>query len=464
MNWNQIMSGLIRGQMRVAIRVAPDDTRRQNQRAGVVLERPEEGLEEDSKEDTPEPAVHRTVPDLTANLTGFKSFYGQSPMEAMRQATAELGADAVIVRTVKTKAGLRFLGNYEVLCASAKPNVPPAIADHRTPPDANPVHTDGKSHEEPDFAEILRGFGVGSTPEPEADDQVRATGKSGSADDDNAVIMAEIQRRLASHGLPNSLGWSVVEQACSHLPAPVSQCLESQIWQALGEEMRDRLRLDDTSCGEADQSRFVAFVGPAGGGKTAAIRRYASHAMANGMGPVTVLSLLSDLGSEAGRAMGSGSSGFGEFVLPDLASLKMALRCEHGGELVLIDTPSYDDITSAGPLSEFLNLRHYIDVQLVLPLTLAANEISRCVDRFEVLRPDRLLFTMTDKRDLPGVIFREACRTGKAISFFTDAAPEGLGSHDVCADFIVKTLVEKCAKEGRGLIDVRSAFSFAPRA
>jgi flagellar biosynthesis protein FlhF len=44
-------------------------------------------------------------------------------------------------------------------------------------------------------------------------------------------------------------------------------------------------------------------------------------------------------------------------------------------------------------------------------------DLSRVVDRFEVFRPRKLLFTKLDETETFGPILNEAVRTGKPISF-----------------------------------------------
>ena len=50
------------------------------------------------------------------------------------------------------------------------------------------------------------------------------------------------------------------------------------------------------------------------------------------------------------------------------------------------------------------------------------------VDRFEIFRPQRMLFTRLDETESLGPIFNEAARTGKPLSFFANGQriPEDL--------------------------------------
>jgi flagellar biosynthesis protein FlhF len=55
-------------------------------------------------------------------------------------------------------------------------------------------------------------------------------------------------------------------------------------------------------------------------------------------------------------------------------------------------------------------------------------DITRAVDRFEVFRPAKLLFTRVDETQALGPVLNEAARTGKPVSFLASGQriPEDL--------------------------------------
>jgi flagellar biosynthesis protein FlhF len=72
----------------------------------------------------------------------------------------------------------------------------------------------------------------------------------------------------------------------------------------------------------------------------------------------------------------------------------------------------------SGGLAHFLATRSDIDAQLVLSSSMKSADLTRVVDSFEVLRPQRLLFTKLDETGSYGPILNEAVRTSKPLSFF----------------------------------------------
>ena len=88
-------------------------------------------------------------------------------------------------------------------------------------------------------------------------------------------------------------------------------------------------------------------------------------------------------------------------------------------DLILIDTPGFGpkDMDAAEDLARFLAGRPEIDTHLVLTASARSADLKRVVDRFEVFRPRKLLFTKLDETGTFGPILNEAVRTGKPVSF-----------------------------------------------
>jgi len=117
-------------------------------------------------------------------------------------------------------------------------------------------------------------------------------------------------------------------------------------------------------------------------------------------------------------------------VLETVGALAQAIGDNRSKELILIDTPGLGpaDMEADCGLAHFLSSRSDIDTQLVLSSSTKSADVTRMVDRFEIFRPQRLLFTRLDETESLGPIFNEASRTAKPLSFFANGQriPEDL--------------------------------------
>jgi len=197
---------------------------------------------------------------------------------------------------------------------------------------------------------------------------------------------------------------------------------ESRLVQALREELEGRLPIDPSLGKNGGTPRIAAVVGPCGSGKTTTLVKLAVRCGLQKRLPVQFLCLDTYRIAAAEQLRTYAAIlGAGFEVVEPMASLEMALRaCRHKG-LILIDTPGY------GPAEQdllietatFLTSKPEIDVHLVLPASMKPADLSEVVDRFEVFRPSKLLFTKLDETCSFGPIFSEAARTGKPVSFLT---------------------------------------------
>jgi flagellar biosynthesis protein FlhF len=83
---------------------------------------------------------------------------------------------------------------------------------------------------------------------------------------------------------------------------------------------------------------------------------------------------------------------------------------------------------AAAEIAAWLSAHPGIETHLVLPATMKPADLTCAVDRFEVFRPSKLLFTRVDETSTFGPAFSEASRTGKPISFLATGqrVPEDL--------------------------------------
>jgi flagellar biosynthesis protein FlhF len=188
--------------------------------------------------------------------------------------------------------------------------------------------------------------------------------------------------------------------------------------------------------GVPDSSRkIVALIGPPGCGKTTTL---AKLAIQYGLVPRLRTQLLTIDMERIGAAdqLQSLASilGVGFASVETNGGLVHALEEHQQKELILIDSPGFGprEIAGAAPLAELLRSRNDIDVHLVLPASMKNADIARTVDRFEIFRPAKLIFTRLDETESAGCIINEVLRTGKPLSFlnFGQRIPEDLRAGD----------------------------------
>ena len=85
--------------------------------------------------------------------------------------------------------------------------------------------------------------------------------------------------------------------------------------------------------------------------------------------------------------------------------------------MVLIDTPGY--LPDAGSAAEILASAG-IDVHLVVPGYMRAGDLRRCIEKYKIFNPTRLLVTKLDETEALGAVVSEAARTGLGLSFLTN--------------------------------------------
>jgi flagellar biosynthesis protein FlhF len=234
---------------------------------------------------------------------------------------------------------------------------------------------------------------------------------------------ATLRDRLAASGIPASIAAAIVESASRRLAARADSGEETAaaFEQAVRAELELRLKVND-SLGTLGAGRdIVALVGPAGHGKTSSIVKLAVTGGIRAGRPVVVFAAgTQPIGAaEQARALAHAFS-FEFHVTETVDALARAIARRSRGELIFIDTPGFrvQDPDPESGLSRFLAHRADIDTHLTLMASLKSVDMRRVIDRFEVFRPAKLLFTRLDETDSLAATAAEAIRTGKALSFY----------------------------------------------
>jgi flagellar biosynthesis protein FlhF len=228
--------------------------------------------------------------------------------------------------------------------------------------------------------------------------------------------LAEAFSRLAD----NEVDAQLVHDALSRMRAAGIPSSPGATERMLRNELAGRFSVDASLGRNDEHPRIVALVGPCASGKTTTLVKLAVRYGLSTRRPTEILSMdcFRIAAAEQLRSYAT-ILGVGFQALDTTVSLGQALAEYRHKDLILIDTPGFGpkDIDAAGDLAHFLSARDDVDTHLVLTASMKSADLSRVVDRFEIFRPRKLLFTKLDETETFGPILNEAVRTRKPVSF-----------------------------------------------
>lgn len=341
----------------------------------------------------------------------------------MASARQELGPDALLVNTRKAPPESRHLGEYEVVFATLGPAGDTVAA---SAPQAAPPHLpaqqplgDRLSVEVAELKKELQGMRRAITRTAYSPGQWAGVSQD----------LSDAYASLTASDVAPDLAREIVQAANSRLAAPrvpparTPQAPDGAAFQrALVEEMASRFTVEPVLGRGPAQPRIVALAGPPGAGKTTTLVKLAVNYGLAARRPVLLLSMDTYRVAAAEQLRSYAAIlGVGFQILETVTALAQAIEENRGKELIFIDTPgmALGDLEESSSLAHFLSTRGDIDTHLVLSASMKPADLSRMVDAFEILKPQRLLFTRLDETSSFGPILNEAARTGKPLSFFT---------------------------------------------
>jgi flagellar biosynthesis protein FlhF len=361
----------------------------------------------------------------------IKSYFSRTVVDAMATARQELGPDALLVNTRKAPPEARHLGEYEVVFATLAPagdtveapapQAAPQNAPQNAPPrvQAQQPLGDRLSVEVAELKKELQGMRRAITRTAYAPGQWVGVSQD----------LSDAYASLTASEVAPDLAREIVQAANSRLAAPrlpvagTPQRPDGAAFQrALVEEMSSRFKVEPVLGRGPAQPRIVALAGPPGAGKTTTLVKLAVNYGLAARRPVLLLSMDTYRVAAAEQLRSYAAIlGVGFQILETVTALAQAIEENRGKELIFIDTPgmAFGDLEESSSLAHFLSTRGDIDTHLVLSASMKSADLTRMVDAFEILKPQRLLFTKLDETSSFGPLLNEAARTGKPLSFFT---------------------------------------------
>lgn len=346
----------------------------------------------------------------------LKSYFARNVKTALEMARVEMGPDAMLVESRKAPPEARRQGEWEVIMAPAQEDGASAPAMGNAPAPA--AGSQELARFTAEMAEMRRQI------ERMAASVNRSTALQ-SARSFPQPELAEVFAALTESGVEPELAHHIVNrQRLAGTPA-------ENLRRAVEKELAARLRCDAQLGLPGRDPRIAALVGPCGSGKTTTLVKLAVRYGLTARRPTQILSIDTVRVAAADQLRAyAGILGVGFQAVETPFALAQAIEEHRGKSLILIDTPGYgrNDWEDTADLARFLASRDDIDVHLVLTASMKSADLSRVVDRFEMFRPRKLVFTKLDETETFGPIWNQAARTGKPVSFLSSGQqiPEDL--------------------------------------
>jgi len=329
----------------------------------------------------------------------IKSYFAATVAAAGEQASRELGPDALLVEQREAPPEAAHLGKYEVVFGL---NPGPA-------PD--PLRNEMKELRR-QMDELRASFqGSQAAPVPHDAADLHSFLRDREIDDELAAV---ITRALHKRSGPSR-----------------GRTSTAALWDLLPSEMESRFTVDATLPIDQDKAGAVALIGPPGAGKTTTLVKLAINFGMRARRPVQVISM-DNVRIGAGEQLRALSAilGVGFQALETARALEQALEEHQHKGLILIDTAGYSaaGMSEAQELAQLLRGHERIDTHLVLPASMKPADMNRTLQRFEIFRPAKLLFTRVDETESYGAMFCASARSGLPISFLASgqSIPEDL--------------------------------------
>lgn len=369
-----------------------------------------------------------------------KTYFASSVPAALEVARKELGADAMLVNSRPSPPEVRSFGRLEVTFAfDPKPEVRPDSGRLFAPgvPPAIPLPTPA-SGVSPAVNPILNAIrdstvgGPGASSDrnrysrseiDELREQIAAlraeVGQTGNiappppvfaeyfsaatvALDDHGLLAG----RLSANGLDLGTARDIAMAAARH---------PGEREAALVQELTSRIPVKPFAEMKAGESRSVAFIGPAGRGKTTSLVKIAvKYGLAKRI-PVRIYSAgAHGVGCQEQMARYASLLGVPFQACESLESLHLILNGDGWKGLVLIDTPGISpaETEEIDALANFFSRLPEIEKHLVLRADARTPDMIHMIARFSAIAPSRLLFTGLDEAIGSGAMIETLIRSG----------------------------------------------------
>jgi flagellar biosynthesis protein FlhF len=394
----------------------------------------------------------------------IKTFYCKTMAEALREIKAELGPDALLLSTkeIPSRSGAgRSSSGFEVVAASDCTDnidlaeISPSMETAAIEENAPLKHRALEPSEISGPLTYSRASLKIRVPAPRKQTLKASKPRGARLADHSAekavqganlpfsgTVALGLYRDLIARGVHDWLASKLLVAALKNLPPKLKRSRTSLL-HAVANAVQELLPSPSAPNGLPGK-KLVAFVGPTGVGKTTSIAKLAARLALREKKKVVLISLDGfRIGAIEQLKTYARLIGIPFRFVSEISDLDKAIKENTQRDYILIDTAGRGprDLAAIQDLAEFLQNSSEMERHLVLSATTKPSDIHEIVDRFEVCRPDHLLFTKLDETSTPGPILNEVIRTQKSFSYYTNGqrVPEDL--HAVVSDRIIEIVL-----------------------
>jgi flagellar biosynthesis protein FlhF len=387
----------------------------------------------------------------------IKTFYAKTMAAALREVKAELGHDALLLssKEIPSRSGIgNGASGYEVVAAIETPEdqdlASPDLAFTAAAPKASAREVLHEASLPVDGGEDLTTLYTPASlrrAASKASERVASTRKEPAKRIPKSVkkvdqvpapaldpvfsnaTMTALFNDLVSSGIQESLARKLLQEALRYL-APRQRRTRAALLQSVNHVAQRMIASAEHEDGTPGK-RVVVFVGPTGVGKTTSIAKLGAHLALQKRKKIVFMTLDGyRIGAVEQLRTYASLMGIPFRFVSEVADLPKAIREHSQRDYILIDTAGRapKDLGAMEDLAEFLKSSSNIERHLVLSATTKASDLREIVDRFEICKPDHLLFTKLDETSTLGPILNELVRSQKAPSYYSDGqrVPEDL--------------------------------------
>jgi flagellar biosynthesis protein FlhF len=363
----------------------------------------------------------------------IKTIYAKSMSEALREVKELLGPEALILSTkeIPRRSGAwgRSSG-FEVVAAIDAPEEIDVFsttgANRIDEPDSEILPTESQNH----LAATYSPPTMMRRSHANAKSKVKKQPKS----------QAEFEPELAEPGLPfkgrapillyqdlvqcgvdDTLARNLLTKAIDSLSAGQRRSRSALVRSAA--QCALKLMAPDSRRDGMPGKKIIAFVGPAGVGKTTSIAKLAAYLALQKKKKVLLMTLDGyRIGAIEQLRIYAGLMGLPFRFVDQIPDLSKAIEENSQRDYILIDTAGHGprDMGAMSSLASFLRDSQKVERHLVLSAATKESDMRTIMGQFEICSPDHLLFTKLDETETPGPILNELIRTRKSFSYYTD--------------------------------------------
>jgi flagellar biosynthesis protein FlhF len=235
------------------------------------------------------------------------------------------------------------------------------------------------------------------------------------------VELAAYYDRLTGAGVDEGLAFQILDTLGASTEAARERGIEDAAWErAIEDAIAGALGERRPAPAATGADAALAFVGPAGSGKTSTVSKLAIQARIERQAAHIVSVDGESLGGRAHlEALGT-LAGVPHALAMGPGELRDALAAIPAGVRTLIDTPGLGpgDRRGIAALGALLEAAGPVEVHLVLPATTKTADALAAAEAFAPLGASRLVFTRLDETSTPGSLVTITAAVGLTLAYF----------------------------------------------